>query len=370
MSEITNLNMEQVNEGIADRSDVFYWQTDRKVTPEEVGHIWADRHRYFTDDELVGRVNEALGDNKLASVVPLDPEAQTNLGNVNSVRIGRLESGEDVIIRCHPKGVKNGYFYAESTASDKARELGLPSYQTLAIHDYLGGNDFAFQVIEKLPGLALERWLNQHPEDEQKLLREAGQSMARLHQIKVQGFGPFNNEKAKSGELVGTHETYAEAMRAGLPFNLDILTKEGIFAPEQSQAVAGLFTDENPLLHTVEPVLVHNDFADWNLLTDGNEITGILDFDECVGGDPIGDVACWSTFFSPERLPAFLEGYFSVAEKPADFQDKFELLRLRYTASKMTLRVRRYQWEPTDVIRQRIENGKLHLAESLKYFGL
>jgi hypothetical protein len=62
MSEMTNLNMEQINEGIADRSDVFYWQTDRKVDPEQAGHIWADRHRYFTDHELIDDVNGVLGD--------------------------------------------------------------------------------------------------------------------------------------------------------------------------------------------------------------------------------------------------------------------------------------------------------------------
>ncbi|MCX6727265.1 MAG: hypothetical protein NTX11_00425 [Candidatus Saccharibacteria bacterium] len=60
--------MEKINAGIADRSDVFYWQTDRAVEPEQAGHIWADRHRYFTDTELVERVNGVIGDDKLGSI--------------------------------------------------------------------------------------------------------------------------------------------------------------------------------------------------------------------------------------------------------------------------------------------------------------
>jgi aminoglycoside phosphotransferase (APT) family kinase protein len=369
MSEMTNLNMEQINEGIADRSDVFYWQTDRKVDPEQAGHIWADRHRYFTDHELIDDVNGVLGDDKLASVTPLDPDHQTNLGNVNSVRIGQLESGEEVIIRCHPRGIKNGYFYSEAIAAQKVVELGLPSYKTLAVHELNGGEDFAFQVIEKLPGTAIAKWLEQRSEDETTLITEAGKMMARVHQVKVSGFGPFDNEKAKHGELVGLHETLGDSVRAGLPFNLEVLQQYDVFTTEQAEAVAKLF-ESNPLLDSTESVLVHNDFADWNLLTDGKTVTGILDWDECVASDPISDIACWSTFFNPGRLQGFLDGYFSVAEKPDDFQDKFELLRLRYTVSKMTLRLRRYSWEPTDAIRDRIETGKLHLAESLKYFGL
>ena len=40
-----------------------------------------------------------------------------------------------------------------------------------------------------------------------------------------------------------------------------------------------LFTD-NELLNSDVSVIVHNDFADWNLLTDDNTITGIIDWDE------------------------------------------------------------------------------------------
>lgn len=367
---MANLDMEKINAGIADRSDVFYWQTDRAVEPEDAGHIWADRHRYFTDSELVEAVNTALSDDKLTTIEPLDLDAQTNLGNVNSVRVGVLASGKEVIIRCHPKGVLNGYFHAEATAAHKAKEAGLPSFDTLAVHDYEGGDDFAFHVLEKLSGTAIKKWLEAHPDDEATLLPQVGMMMARLHQIEVDGFGPFDNERAKSGELVGLHQTFGEAVRAGLPFNLDVLTKDNVLTAEQTTAINKLFNDNNPLLATTKAVLVHNDFADWNLLTDGKDVTGILDWDECVAGDAVSDIACWSTFFEPERLKGFLDGYWQAADKPDDFDDKFELLRLRYILSKMTLRIRRYSWDPSDFTKENIETGRTHLAQSMEYFGI
>lgn len=365
-----SLDLESINTVIADRSGVFYWQTDRAVDPAEAGYIWADRHRYFTDDEIVGRVNAVLGKEKLAGIEPLDLGAQTNLGNVNSVRVGMLVSGKEVVIRCHPKGVRNGYFHSEAAAAHYAKEAGLPSYDTLAVHDYVGGDDFAFHVLEKLSGIAIKKWLEAHPNDEATLLPQIGRMMARLHKIKVEGFGPFDNEQAKSGRLIGLHPTFSEALNAGLAFNLEVLQKEGMITNEQSKKITGLFSSGNKILAISNAVLVHNDFADWNLLTDGQGVTGVLDWDECVGGDPISDIACWSTFFDPERLQGFLDGYWQVSENPEDFQDKFELLRLRYVLSKMTLRLRRYSWEQTDFMREKIETGKVHLGQSMSYFGL
>ena len=59
-----------------------------------------------------------------------------------------------------------------------------------------------------------------------------------------------------------------------------------------------------------------------------------------------------------------------LGKKPKDFDERFELMRLRYVLSKMTLRIRRYSWEPTDFMKEKIEVGKLHLAQSLDHFGL
>src|SRR5690348_17361664 len=100
-NNLTTEQLSAINRKIADRSNVFYWQTDRAITPTEAGLIWIDRHGYFTDDDIKTAVNAVLGDRKLVSLVPFHPDAQTNLGNINSVRIGTLSSGEDVVIRCH-----------------------------------------------------------------------------------------------------------------------------------------------------------------------------------------------------------------------------------------------------------------------------
>ena len=97
------MNLNEINQRISDRSDSFYWQTDRKISAEEAAMIWKDRHSAITNEELLDKINAELMEDKLAYIKPFDENSQTSLGNVNSIRVGVLESSKEVIIRCHPK---------------------------------------------------------------------------------------------------------------------------------------------------------------------------------------------------------------------------------------------------------------------------
>lgn len=363
------MDLKEINQRISDRSECFYWQTDRKVSSEETAMIWKNRHAAITNEELLNKINNELEEDKLAYIKAFDENAQTSLGNVNSIRVGVLESGKEVIIRCHPKGVRNGYFYAESLASQIALENGLPAYKTYCIHELENEEDISYQVIEKLNGDTVQFCLKKDLEKEEQLVIEMGKTMARLHKIKVNGFGPFDNEQAKNGNLKGVHKSLKDSINAGLEENLERLVTYNILTKEIADKMKTLF-DDNELLNSDISVLIHNDFADWNLLTDSNKITGIIDWDECVGGHPIQEIACWSTFFDPERIKPFLKGYFNEVPKYDNFDEMFELMRLRYIISKMALRIKRYTYEQTPFLKSMIEKGEKHLEELMDIFNL
>lgn len=364
------MNLVEINKRIVDRTDLFYWQSERKITEQEAAEIWKDRHAKINNNDLLKVVNNALVGEKCVSIDEVNPNKQEANGSVNSNRIGYLESGKKVIIRCHPRGVKNGYFYVESIVAKLVSKQGLPTYKTYAIHDCENENDCAFQVIERIEGINIDNFLKSNPSQEQKLVFEMGKTMAKIHKINVNGFGPFNNELAKKGILKGIHNSLYESVLAGLDFDLETLVKNNILTQEKAKKHKELFVSSKNILSCEQAVLVHNDFADWNLLTDGETVNGILDYDECVGSDPITDIACWSLFFNENRLKVFLEGYFSVNKKPENFEQKFQLLKLRYSLSKMTLRTRRYSYEQSDFMKRMIEVGKESLRASEKYFGI
>lgn len=363
------MDLKDVNQRISDRKNCFYWQTDRSISAEEASIIWKDRHSAITNEELLNSLNKSLNGYKLSFIKPFDKNAQTSLGNVNSIRVGVLEDGEEVIVRCHPKGIKNGYFYVESLASKIALENNLPAYKTYTIHEFESDDDISYQVIEKLDGDTVQTFLKEHPEKEKQLVMEMGKTMARLHKIKVDGFGPFDNEEAKKGVLKGLHKSLNSSINASLDENLERLVKYNILTKEVAEKMRKLFCN-NELLNSDVSVLLHNDFADWNLLTDGDTITGIIDWDECVSGHPIQEIACWSTFFEPERIEPFLEGYFSETPVYDNFDEMFQLMRLRYVISKMALRIKRYTYEQTPFLKSMIEKGEKHLEELSSIFNL
>lgn len=363
------MNLKEINERISDRTECFYWQTDRRISAEEAAIIWKDRHTAIKNEELLNKINDELKEKKITFIKPFDENAQTSLGNVNSIRIGILEDDKEVIIRCHPKGIKNGYFYSESLAASIALKNNIPTYKTYCIHELKNEEDISYQVIEKLDGDTVQFYLKKHPEKEEQLVIEMGKTMAKLHKIKTDGFGPFDNEKAKSGVLKGLHSSLKEAINAGLEENLERLVKYSIITKNAANKTKELFKNSK-LLNLSESVLIHNDFADWNLLTDGNAITGVIDWDECVSGHPIQEIACWSTFFEPERIKPFLKGYFSERPEYDNFDEIFQLMRLRYTISKMALRIKRYTYEQSPFLKNMIEKGEKHLKELSEIFSL
>jgi Predicted aminoglycoside phosphotransferase len=364
-----NVDIDSINKRITDRSNAWYWQTGRDISLEEAMGIWTDKHSGINTRELLNLVNQKFG-TKVVSIFNVEEDSQENLGFVNSVRKGKLADGTEIIIRCHPKGVKNGYFYVESLASNLACNHGLPSYKTYHIHELENRDDISFQIIEKCKGIAVQKWFDSNPQDVDKIMIEAGKTLAKIHEINVPGFGPFDNEQAKKGNLVGIHDSFAKSVRAGLQNSLNVLIDFNVITQEQSEELNKLYSEDSPLLKCDQGVLIHKDFVDWNMLTDGNEITGIVDWDECASGDPVADIASWSSMNPLSRMDKFLQGYFESKLKPELFDEKLQLLSLRCTIDNMALRSQRSQYIESDHLNELIALGKEQMAESFKYFQI
>lgn len=354
---------------LTDRKNCFYWQTDRKLSAEDYARIFLKRHEVLTGELIRILRNGITTIPHLNKIEISDPDENVIRGNVNIVR-KVLINNQTYIVRMHPKNVKNGYFYVEQVAHDLAIQTGLPVAKIWEVHEAVDPEDMDFILMSVLPGETLDNYLLKDKTNEEYLLLRAGVLMAQTHSISVDGFGPFDNTIAKTEQrLVGLHENYHDFVWAGLEENLQRLILLKVIDETQARNMKLVF--EKISYEPLDgPRLIHNDMADWNLLTDGKGITGILDWDECHGGDPIADLACWSTFFTMDRYKKFLVGYKSVASLPADYEKRFHFYRLRYTISKMALRVKRYTVDTSEFVRSRIESGKVALTEELEWFSV
>lgn len=354
---------------ITDRNNCFYWQTDRNLTALDYERIFLHRQE-ISDDTLIAVLRRGIHSiTETSTITIIPPDVNVKKGNVNIVRKITIDA-KPYVVRMHPQGVKNGYFYTEQAALAAAHAKGIPVPQVMEIHEATDEQDMDFMLMTESVGQTMAIWLEQNIKDEDALLVDCGKQMAAIHSIRVQGFGMFDNNKAKVDHmLIGLHPTYSAFIHTGLLENLSRLVSFCVIEQGHADQMAQVFQT-----HSYEPLdgprLVHNDFADWNLLTDGKSITAVLDWDECHAGDSIADLACWSTFFTMERMGKFMEGYKSIASLPKDYEERFHFYRLRYTISKMALRIKRIQVDTSPSLLERLNNGKQALKDETAWFGL
>ena len=175
---------------------MFYWQGDRPFDAKETKEIFLDRHATF--NEVIAKAAITYGmiqagksiDN--AQVIHIDPPIVS--GSVNIVCKAMVKDSTLVILRMHPPRIANGYFWSESFASKKAKEIGVPSYDTYFIDDTRSKFDFDYMIIECLQGKNMKKDLSPlPPELDKTLIEQTGYFAARINSINTVGYGFFDN---------------------------------------------------------------------------------------------------------------------------------------------------------------------------------
>lgn len=349
---------------LSSRSHSFYWQTDRKITELQIKQIFLDRHTYFDAESAEAAIESGMK----KKVIHLIPPIKS--GSINSVVKATLEDGTDVIMRMHPNGLKNGYFWAEKAAADAARNNGVLTYRTHHIDCTKKQFPFDFMIISCEPGNNMK---NSGPYDEATdkiLIEDTGRLLALTHSVKTEKYGFFDNATAEmKGRLVGIHNTWKEHVYASLEDNLSYLVGKNAITDNEREKIIEIFKNNDHLIECTSPRLVHNDVADWNQLTDGKKITAFIDWDESFSGDPICDLSTYSVFFDDVRLKNLIRGYETISKLPSDFEAKFHIYRLRYIISKLTLRTKRSMFDKTEFLRQNLVFAQQLLIKELRYYA-
>jgi hypothetical protein len=361
---------------LSNRNNMFYWQTNRKISAKDMKRIFLDRSQSFQKEDIIPAIEYGMqqaGRSKKDSKVVTLGDLITD-GLVNNVVKAKLADRTGVIFRMHPKGVKNGYFWAESVASQLSKDQGAKTYSTHIIVDDQKKFPFDFMVIEALPGETMRNFTKSGEIEykwEEQLIRETGRNLGLIHKVETKGFGFFDNEIAKKEKrLQGQYDSFDKHIFAALDDDLNYLEESKKISVAQKQKIKKLFEDHRSLMGCDEPVLIHNDVADWNTLSDGEHVTGIIDFDECFSGDSVMDFSAYSLFFGEPRMTWFKEGYLEVNRLPDDFEEKFWIFKLRYLVSKLKLRVKMSTVHDSEGLQRNIKRGFEAMKEVFEHFGV
>jgi Ser/Thr protein kinase RdoA (MazF antagonist) len=272
------------------------------------------------DPDVAGRLVAVAGlPERVDSVVPLT-------GGINSSVFAVRAGGRDAVIKLYPNGSQKMKTEVAVYRLLAERRSAIPFSTVLAADDSGSLLPQSFLVLTKQPG----RPLRLQPLGERDVLavsRQVGRTLRTLHEVTFDVFGELSADGIPRG-----HRTNLDFMLERFEEGVSAFERLGA-PPRLVQRIVGEVEARSALLAgRGRAVLCHNDGHDANVLVSpaggGWSVSGLLDFENSLAGDPLLDLAK-TYYFSRRRservLAALVEGYEAL---DADWRPRFELYLL------------------------------------------
>lgn len=251
---------------------------------------------------LNGAVKKATGS-------PLYSNQRLVLGEVNEVHDVKTESGKSVIVRVSHREYPS--FEREKWAIEQCAKEGIPVPRILLIYTAREGNKNLTVCVEsKLAGIPLGTSIKESAASEEEFkryLKKVGSLLSKIHTIKPNGFGYLD------GNGQGEFQTWEEVILKYSVRKEKLLERAERWqiSPDVITTTISILENHRDLYKQVtEGQLIHGDFGPEHIFVDNGEIVGIIDFENCMGGDPVMDFSWWDFFYGrnyPVKL--LLKGY-------------------------------------------------------------
>lgn len=269
------------------------------VDPAQIAAIW-EAHR--------------LG--PLERIAPLPGAARNTSFLINDELVLRLNTRDPGFVK----------FGNEQIAYRLLADSGLPLPRVVVLDERRTVVPYDFIVLTRLPGTSIAASRAALSAGQQRALAwQAGSSLARLHQVTFSSFGPLHKlEQQPFPSWAAYFDDYAQRyMQAAAQARLiDAALTQRL---EAARGAAGAL-----LARISQGVLVHSDFHYDNLLQLNGVLSGLLDFEWSLAGDPSADFAMahMRAAMLPGSEAVFTAGYQSVRPFDAEHSQRATLYRL------------------------------------------
>jgi aminoglycoside phosphotransferase (APT) family kinase protein len=229
----------------------------------------------------------------------------------------------------------------EKVVTDQVSALGVPTNIVKFVDVTRKNFAFDYQIEEMLQGHEIEDHFQGSRKEYDNLSFQLGVLAAKIHTLEYPGFGRFDFSSASKGKLAGSKKSFYDYVVTCLDSDLEYLKNAKIITTNTADRIVDLFQGYKPIINVKQGVLVHHDLAEHNIMFENKKITGIFDWECCVVGDPVLDLAScptWKSYYPKEEK--VLEGYQSVTDLPKDFSEKMKIYKLRTMLWKMVYAIR------------------------------
>lgn len=314
------------------RTGIYYWKCDRQAAFH--GTAQGEHRRASAGTEAA--VRDVL--NRFFGQAP--DTLVDGGGQGNHLTFAATVGGQEVFVRIEDGPERDDYIDVESAVMDRVRSLGVPAPRVYASDGTRRSAPFAWQILERVPAPDLNRHFKDGRLSIPEVAHPLGRFIATWQQVPVSRFGPFDVDALRAdGRLDGLLETYADYYFTQLDRHLAFLVERGLVESAYAMRIAAAIEAHRHLLDLPSPCLVHKDLALWNVLGTERQVLAVIDWDDCVGGDPMDDLSLLGCFHDGAFLREVFAGYASVRPLPEDHAMRFWLHLLRNMIFKAVIRV-------------------------------
>lgn len=314
------------------RQDIYYWKCDRQAA----FHGTAQGAARATQPETVARVRTLLTRHLgQAPTVLRDGGGQGN----HATWVAEV-TGRRYFVRIEDGPEQDDYMTVESEVMARVRALGVPTPRLFATDATRREVPFAWQIMELVAEPDLNRTFKAGTLDTDQVAEQLGRLIATWQAAPVEGFGPFDVDRLRTDRtLRGLHSSYAGYFFTRLDAHLAFLVDREFLEPDRADEIRTEIESHRALLDLPAGCLVHKDIALWNVLGTESKVTAVIDWDDCIAGDPMDDLTLLGCFHDGAFLRRAFTGYVAVRALPDNHVARFWLHLLRNMIFKAVIRV-------------------------------
>ncbi|HZB94776.1 MAG TPA: phosphotransferase [Herpetosiphonaceae bacterium] len=241
-----------------------------------------------------------------------------------STYVFRVErAGEAFYLRVLPE--EGASFAPEVLAHRLLRERGVHVPEVVYWEHYNPALDRSVMLTTEIKGHAIRE--GSEPGALRDVLVAAGHDLALTNTIPVQHFGWVRRDRADVVRLEGEVASLREWLLVDLDKHLALLLRHGFFPARTIARIGAIVAAFPRFFDGDQAYLAHGDFDPTHIYHDHGVYSGIIDWGEIRGTQPLYDLGHFSMDNGP-MLPYVLEGYREVAQLPADFEQRIHLASL------------------------------------------
>lgn len=232
---------------------------------------------------------------------------------------------EDRVLRSQVTELPLHKFRTEKSTYDHLRTSEIPVPEVVVLDESKTLLPYAFLITTRLPGETVyDSWNGLDGRAREQLASEAGRYQALLHQHTLPAFGGLS-QLAQGGFPFWT--AYLEDYVAR---HVRRARQEGLLDTATTARIEQLFVRLQPLMSAVTTgCLLHRDYHFENILQKEGKVTGIIDFEWAMSGDPAFDCRIDETLAECSgSIEPFYEGYASISPLSEHRRLKIDFYRL------------------------------------------